>query len=91
MNQVRPTLVKKGVTLGANCTIVCGHTIGCYALVGAGAVVTKDVPPHALMVGNPAKQKGWVCECGESLNTKLHCPVCKKQYKKTNNGLMHKS
>ncbi|MBN1363812.1 MAG: Gfo/Idh/MocA family oxidoreductase [Syntrophaceae bacterium] len=87
MNQVRPTLVKKGATLGANCTIICGNTIGSYALVGAGAVVTKDVPAHALMMGNPAKQKGWVCECGESLNTKLHCTVCKKQFKKTKNGI----
>ncbi len=87
MDQVRLTLVKKGATLGANCTIVCGHTIGRYAFIGAGAVVTKDVPDHALMVGNPARQIGWMCQCGEKLDLKLKCPVCKKQYKKTNTGL----
>ena len=81
MDQVRPTLIKKGATLGANCTIVCGHTIGRYAFIGAGAVVTKNVPDHALMVGNPARQIGWMCECGEKLNTKQKCPACKKQYK----------
>lgn len=57
MDQIRPTLVKKVATLGANCTIVCGHTIGEYAFVGAGAVITKDVPDHDLMVGNPAVKK----------------------------------
>lgn len=87
MDQVRPTLVKKGATLGANCTIVCGHTIGSYAFIGAGAVVTKDVPDHALMAGNPAKQNGWMCQCGEKLNSKLHCPVCKKKYRKAKTGL----
>ncbi|MBE0557692.1 MAG: Gfo/Idh/MocA family oxidoreductase, partial [Proteobacteria bacterium] len=71
MDQVRPTLVKKGATLGANSTIVCGHTIGSYAFVGAGAVITKDVPDHALMVGNPAKQMGWACVCGERLTKNL--------------------
>jgi len=88
MDQVRPTLVRKGATMGANCTIVCGHTIGSYAFIGAGAVVTKDVPDYALMVGNPARQIGWMCQCGEKLNTKLKCPVCKKQYKKTKAGLL---
>jgi len=87
MDQVRPTLVKKGATMGANCTIVCGHTIGSYAFIGAGAVVTKDVPDHALMVGNPARQIGWMCQCGEKLNAKLTCPICQKKYKKTKNGL----
>ena len=65
MDEIRPTRVKKGASLGANCTIVCGVTIGEHAFVGAGAVVTKDVPDHALVVGNPARQKGWVCKCGE--------------------------
>jgi UDP-2-acetamido-3-amino-2,3-dideoxy-glucuronate N-acetyltransferase len=82
MNQVRPTLVKRGATLGANCTIICGHTIGRYAFIGAGAVVTKDVPDHALMVGNSAKQIGWTCECGERLNESLSCLVCGKKYEK---------
>lgn len=87
MDQVRPTLVKKGATLGANCTIVCGHTIGQYAFIGAGAVVTKDVPDHALMVGNPSKQIGYMCICGEKLDASLKCPICKKQYKTTGKNL----
>jgi len=87
MDQVRQTLVRKGATLGANCTIVCGHNIGNYAFIGAGAVVTKDVPNHALMAGNPARQIGWACLCGEKLTENLRCPSCKKQYKKVNDGL----
>ena len=83
MDQVRPTLVKKGATLGANCTIVCGHTIGQYAFVGAGAVVTKDVPEYALMVGNPAKQIGAVCQCGESLNNEMKCVSCSWKLEKS--------
>jgi UDP-2-acetamido-3-amino-2,3-dideoxy-glucuronate N-acetyltransferase len=79
MDQIRPTLVKKGATLGANCTIVCGHTIGNYAFIGAGAVVTIDVPDHALMVGNPARQIGWVCECGEKLDVTMICKICGKR------------
>ncbi|KPV96744.1 UDP-2-acetamido-3-amino-2,3-dideoxy-D-glucuronate N-acetyltransferase [Pseudoalteromonas sp. P1-9] len=65
--EYRDTLVKKGATLGANCTVVCGVTIGEYSLVGAGAVVNKDVPPFALMVGVPAKQIGWISKYGEQL------------------------
>ena len=80
MDEARPTLVKKGATLGANCTIVCGHVIGAYALVGAGAVVTKDVPDYALMVGNPARQTGWICECGEKLGADLRCVRCDGRY-----------
>jgi len=91
MDQVRPTLVKKGATLGANCTIVCGHTIGQYAFVGAGAVVNTDVLAHALMVGNPAKQIGWACVCGERLTNKFKCPICKNTYLKTTEGLEIKS
>ena len=66
-SEYRDTLVKKGATLGANCTIVCGVTIGAYAFVGAGAVVNKDVPDYALMVGVPARQIGWMSEYGEQL------------------------
>jgi len=87
MDQVRATLVRKGATMGANCTIVCGHTIGSYAFIGAGAVVTKDVPDHALIVGNPAKQIGYMCECGEKLDSLLACPICKKQYKTAGENL----
>lgn len=70
-SEYRNTLVKKGATLGANCTIVCGATIGEYAFVGAGAVVNKDVPAYALMVGVPARQIGWMSEFGEHLNLPL--------------------
>ena len=70
-NEYRNTLVKKGVTLGANCTIVCGITIGEYAFIGAGAVINKDVLPYALMVGVPAKQIGWMSEYGEKLDLPL--------------------
>jgi UDP-2-acetamido-3-amino-2,3-dideoxy-glucuronate N-acetyltransferase len=62
--EYRPTRVRRGATLGANCTIVCGVTIGEHAFVGAGAVVQKDVPAHALMLGVPARQRGWMCFCG---------------------------
>lgn len=70
-NEYRNTLVKKGATLGANCTVVCGVTVGEYAFVGAGAVVNKNVPPYALMVGVPAKQVGWMSQHGEKLNLPL--------------------
>ena len=83
-----PTLVKKGAIIGANATVVCGHTIGKYALIGAGAVVTSDVPDYALYLGVPAKHSGWVCKCGTVLtrivesNTKLElsCPYCGSKY-----------
>lgn len=70
-NEYRDTLVKKGATLGANCTIVCGVTIGAFAFVGAGAVVTRDVPAYALVVGSPARQIGWMSEFGERLDLPL--------------------
>src|SRR5262249_13388481 len=68
MDELRPTLVRKGASLGANCTIVCGVTIGQYAFVGAGAVVVKDVPDFALVVGNPGRIIGWMCVCGNRIN-----------------------
>lgn len=77
----KKTLVKHDATLGANSTIVCGHTIGEYATIAAGAVVTKDVVPHALMAGVPAKRIGWVCECGQVLGEELVCPDCGKKYR----------
>ena len=83
-NEFLPTLVKKGSTIGANATIVCGVTIGKYAFVGAGAVVKKDVPDYALVVGVPAKQIGWVCRCGGALKfikKKVHCDYCTSEYK----------
>ena len=90
MDQVQPTLVKRGATLGANCTIVCGTTIGRYAFVGAGAVVNKPVLDHALVVGNPARQIGWVCLCGERLSADLACPSCQGEYCETSQGLENK-
>ena len=74
------TKIKRAVSIGANSTIVCGTTVGEYAMVAAGAVVTKDVPPHGLVVGVPAKLVGFVCECGEKLNEEFKCPACGKEY-----------
>lgn len=86
MAELRPTLVRTGATLGANCTIVCGVTIGRYALIGAGAVVTRDVPDHALVVGNPARRTGWVCACGVKLDKALICPTCGAKHVAAANG-----
>ncbi len=88
MDQVRPTRVKHGATLGANCTIVCGATIGKYGFVGTGAVVTRNVPDYALMLGNPARRVGWMCQCGERLTDDLDCMGCGKIYTKTEEGLI---
>jgi UDP-2-acetamido-3-amino-2,3-dideoxy-glucuronate N-acetyltransferase len=89
MDEVRRTSVKSGATLSANSTIVCGNTIGRYSFVGAGAVITKDVPDLALVVGNPGKQIGWVCECGNKLSYTLQCPECNMEYTKVDTGLKH--
>lgn len=83
-DEYRKTLVKKGASIGANATIICGHTIGAYAMIGAGAVVTRDVPDFALLIGNPARQSGWVSEYGHKLNFDASglaiCPETKDQY-----------
>ncbi|WP_186278840.1 N-acetyltransferase [Lysinibacillus sp. BW-2-10] len=76
----KKTLVKYGASIGANATIVCGNTIGKWAMIASGAVVTKDVPNYALMVGVPAQQVGWACECGNILKEDLDCPECKRKY-----------
>jgi UDP-2-acetamido-3-amino-2,3-dideoxy-glucuronate N-acetyltransferase len=76
----KKTLVKYGASIGANATIVCGHTIGRWAMVASGAVVTKDVPDFGLMAGVPAKQIGWVCECGSVLKEELKCHECSREY-----------
>lgn len=75
-----PTLVREGASLGANCTVVCGHTIGRSALIAAGAVVTRDVKDYALMAGVPARRIGWVCECGQKLDVTLTCS-CGRRYR----------
>jgi UDP-2-acetamido-3-amino-2,3-dideoxy-glucuronate N-acetyltransferase len=86
------TQVKHGASIGANATVVCGVTIGEWAFIGAGAVVTKDVPPYALMLGVPARQVGWACECGQPLPElepdRTVCPVCGKRYR-LEAGLLH--
>ena len=87
MHELRPTLVRQGATIGANATVVCGHTIGRYAFIGAGAVVTQDVPDFALVYGNPAKQAGWMCRCGIALvfgenGTTATCATCGITYEK---------
>jgi UDP-2-acetamido-3-amino-2,3-dideoxy-glucuronate N-acetyltransferase len=92
MHEIRPTLVRKGASLGANCTVVCGITIGRYAFVGAGAVVLRDVPDHALVVGNPGKIIGWMCVCGErihfaELDGLGECTVCDRTYLKEKNSV----
>ena len=81
------TLVKKGATIGANATIVCGVTVGEYAFVGAGAVVTRDVPPHALVVGSPARRIGWACLCGARLPEGLRCGECDRAWIAADGGL----
>lgn len=82
--EYKKTLVGKGATIGANATIVCGHQIGAYAFIGAGAVVTKDVPPYALLIGNPARQTGWMSEWGHKLHFdasgKAFCPESQEEY-----------
>ena len=91
LDEYLPTLVKEGATIGANATIVCGHTIGRYAFIGAGAVVTKDIPDYALVYGNAARIAGWMCECGEKIvftdekSTQIEratCSKCQKCYEK---------
>ena len=87
IDKLLPTAVKKGATIGANATIVCGVTIGRYAFIGAGAVVTADVPDYALYYGTPARLKGWVCRCGLKLKFKNRfavCSECNSKYKKKN-------
>ena len=85
-----PTCIKEGASLGAGSIIIAGVTIGKYAMVGAGALVTKNVPDHALVIGNPARIRGWVCECGQPLvfqENSGHCPACSLAYQKTADGV----
>jgi UDP-2-acetamido-3-amino-2,3-dideoxy-glucuronate N-acetyltransferase len=82
-SEYKKTIIHRGASIGANATIVCGHEIGEYALIGAGSVITKDVKPYALMVGNPARQIGWVSEYGHTLHfseNKATCPETGQQY-----------
>ena len=89
-HEFKMTFVRKGATIGANATIVCGNTIGRHAFIGAGAVVTKDIPDHALVMGNPGRVAGWVCKCGNRLafhNDTATCNYCNNQYKKLEGGI----
>ncbi|MFM2363730.1 MAG: hypothetical protein RLZZ316_2632 [Bacteroidota bacterium] len=90
-HQYQTTLVKKGASIGANATVICGNTIGEYALIGAGAVITKDVAPYALVVGNPANQIGWVSKYGHRLqfnnNGLAQCPESGQQYQLHDNSV----
>lgn len=83
----KKTVIRRGASIGANATIVCGHTVGRWALIGAGAVVASDVPDHALMLGVPARRMGWACECGALLKNGLTCAECGRHYKETPSGL----
>ncbi|MEZ5934505.1 MAG: DapH/DapD/GlmU-related protein [Alphaproteobacteria bacterium] len=85
-DEFRPTLVRRGATIGANATIVCGHTLGAFCFIGAGAVVTADVPAHALMVGVPARRIGWMSEAGARLGADLVCPIDGSCYRETADG-----
>ena len=81
------TRIGEGASIGANATVVCGHEVGAWALIGAGAVVVTQVPAHALMLGVPAKQRGWACECGQLLNEGLACGECGRMYYEAADGL----
>ena len=95
-HEYQRTLVKRGASIGANATVVCGATLGEYCFIGAGAVVTKDVLPYALMAGVPARRIGWMCQCGEKLESlpageargaAWHCPVCRARYASAGEGI----
>jgi UDP-2-acetamido-3-amino-2,3-dideoxy-glucuronate N-acetyltransferase len=91
-HEFRPTRVRRGATIGANATVVCGVTVGSHAMVGAGSVVTRDVPDHALVYGVPARLQGWVCECGVRLAEERPsevwgCPACGLAYRREADGL----
>lgn len=90
-NEYATTLVRKGATIGANATIVCGHELGEYCFIAAGAVITKDVKPHAVMAGVPAKQIGWVAHSGEMLRDDLKCPRTGVEYEIIGDALKRKS
>ena len=87
-DEFRPTLVRRGVTIGANATIVCGHEIGAYAFIAAGAVVTRDVPAHALVSGVPARRIGWMSRAGGRLGEDLVCPIDGTRYRLTSRNFL---
>jgi UDP-2-acetamido-3-amino-2,3-dideoxy-glucuronate N-acetyltransferase len=86
-DELLPTYVRRGATLGAGVVVVCGTTVGSYAFAAAGAVLVRDVPAYALMAGNPARQRGWVCACGERLSSDLGCTSCSRTYRSDSSEL----
>ena len=94
-DEVRPTLARRGATIGANATVLCGVTLGRYSFCGAGSVITHDVPDFGLVYGNPGKLMGWICRCGRTLGSKvdtppddLHCTVCERRYRREGDRLI---
>ena len=87
---VTRTIIEKGASVGANATIIAGLTVGEYALIGAGSVVTRNVPNNTLWMGNPARQRGYVCNCGHKLDEKLHCNQCNSDYELINERIVKK-
>lgn len=88
--KVERTVIRKGASVGANATLVPGITVGRYALIGAGSVVTRNVPNNTLWLGNPARQKAYVCNCGNKLDDKMHCNQCGSDYGTDTDGLVYK-
>jgi len=86
-SEYKRTRVGRGASIGANATIVCGTSLGQYCFVGAGSVVTKDVPAHAMVYGNPARVRGWVCRCGVKLGEDLACPECGARYRRAGDSI----
>lgn len=86
-NWLEPTRVCRGASLGARCVLICGVTVGAFATVGAGSVVTRDVPAHALVAGDPARQVGWVCVCGQALRRSLECGRCGLHFEESGEGI----
>jgi len=89
-SEYRRTLVRRGASIGANATVLCGTTLGAYCMIGAGAVVTRDVPAYAVMVGVPARQSGWICACGVTLagtGPRFRCPACAAEYRQQDGTL----
>ena len=89
-HEFKSTVIRKGATIGANATLVCGHTIGRYAMVGAGSVITHDVDDYSIIMGNPGRLHGYVCECGYRLDDQYRCTQCGKEYEMVNNVLINR-
>lgn len=89
-HEFKRTIIEKGATIGANATIICGHTVGKYSMIGAGTVVSHDIEDYALVIGNPDRKLGYVCECGCRLNESFFCLNCGKEYEMVNSSLKYR-